>query len=387
MFDAFMPSIILGQQRFALPVGETRIGGAGAGAVPFPQLAAVQTVAVLLVTPDGVARLRSHSNGSASLTVDGVRVGPQPVALTHGAKIEVDGLRLVFGDLREAGATIQLAGVAGNGAALPFLGGEAEPTSDSGGRLTALETGVVVAIPDGGLTIGRDPECQCVIRGKEVSRRHAAIRPSIQGYVLRDLSTNGTYINGRRVDGSQVLGMGDVIRIADEQFRFEADPACYEPSTELRGRDAAMSSETPTQASSLEPRTEPRLEAVRLLATLEVIKGGALKGKRFRIERPVVHLGRGARSDVRLSDASVSDSHATLTRREGAWVVVDRDSANGTYVNGHRVAGEHPLPGECALRVGDVILKFRGVDGAPPPLTDTRGRRGFFGRLAKLWKG
>jgi pSer/pThr/pTyr-binding forkhead associated (FHA) protein len=83
----------------------------------------------------------------------------------------------------------------------------------------------------------------------------------------------------------------------------------------------------------------------------------------------------------------VADSHATLTRREGAWVVVDRGSANGTYVNGHRVAGEHPLPGECALRVGDVILKFREVAGAAPPPTSTRGVGGFFGRLAKLWKG
>jgi pSer/pThr/pTyr-binding forkhead associated (FHA) protein len=386
MFDASMPSIILGQQRFALPIGETRIGGGIAGAVPFPQLAALQPVAVLLVTPDGVASLRSYSNGPASLTVDGVPIGPDAVRLTHGAKIDVGGVRLVFGDLREAGATIQLTGVGGKDVALPFLGGETEPTADSGGRLTALESGAVVMIPDGGLTIGRDPECHRVLCGKDVSRRHAVIRPSIQGYVLRDLSTNGTYVNGRRVDGSQVLGMGDVIRIGDEQFRFEADPASYEPAAELRRRDG-VPAETPTQASSLEPRTEPRLEAVRLLATLAVISAGALKGKRFRIERPVIHLGRGARSDVQLSDGSVSESHATLTRRDGAWFVVDRDSANGTYVNGHRVAGVHPLPGECALRVGDVILKFREGDGVPRPPSDTRADAGFFSRLSKLWRG
>jgi pSer/pThr/pTyr-binding forkhead associated (FHA) protein len=382
-----MPSIILGQQRFALPIGETRIGGAGAGAVPFPQLAALETLAVLLLARDGVASLRSSSNGATSLTVDGVPIGPNPVRLTHGAKIDVGGVRLVFGDLREAGATIQVAGGAGNGAALPFLGGEAEPTADSGGRLTLLESGAVVAIPDGGLTIGRDPECHCVIRGQEVSRRHAAIRPSLQGYLLRDLSTNGTYVNGRRVDGSQVLGMGDVLRIGDEQLRFEADPASYEPSAELRRRDAAMPTETPTEASSLERPTEPRLEAIRVLATLEVVNGGAPKGTRFRIERPVVHLGRGPRSDVCLSHGSVSDSHATLTRREGSWVVVDRGSANGTFVNGHRVAGEHPLPRECALRIGDVILKFREADAAPPPPSNARSDGGFFSRLAKFWKG
>jgi pSer/pThr/pTyr-binding forkhead associated (FHA) protein len=386
MLDPSMPSIILGQQRFALPVGETRIGGNGPDAVPFSQLVAVKPVAVLLVTQDGAASLRSHANSSPSLTVNGVPVGSAPVALSHGANIDVGGLRLVFGDLREAGPTMQLPGPAAVGSTLPLLPGEADPTADSGGRLTALEGGAVMPIPDGGLTIGRDPECHHVIGGKDVSRRHAFIRASIQGYVLRDLSTNGTYVNGKRVDGSQVLGMGDVVRIGDQQFRFEADPASYEPGAELRGLDPAAPHETPAQASSLERPTEPRLEAVRLLATLEVIKGGAPKGTRFRIERPVVHLGRGPRSDVRLSDASVSDSHATLTRRDSAWVVVDRGSANGTYVNGHRVAREHPLPGECALRIGDVILKFREGDGAPLSPSKTRSDGGFFRRLTKLWK-
>jgi pSer/pThr/pTyr-binding forkhead associated (FHA) protein len=386
MFDTPMPFIILGQQRYALPIGETRIGGVGAGAVPFPQLAAVETVAVLCVAHDGGASLRSCSNGTASLAIDGGPIGSNPVKLTHGAKIDVGGVRLVFGDLREAGATIQVAGVAGSGVALPFLGGEGEPTADCGGRLTVLESGAVVPIPDGGLTIGRDPECHCVIRGQEVSRRHAAIRASLQGYVLRDLSTNGTYVNGRRVDGSQVLGMGDVLRIGDEQLRFEADPASYEPSAELRQRDSAMPTETPTEASSLERTTAPRLEAIRLLATLEVVNGGAPKGTCFRIERPVVHLGRGTGSDVRLSHGSVSDSHATLSRRDGSWVVVDRGSASGTFVNGHRVAGQQALPRECALRIGDVILKFRDGDGAPPPPSDTRSNRGFFSRLAKLWR-
>jgi pSer/pThr/pTyr-binding forkhead associated (FHA) protein len=381
-----MPFIILGQQRFALPIGETRIGGAGAGALPFAQLAGLQTVAVLRVTPDGVASLRPQGNGFPPLTVDGTPVGREPVELAHGAKIDVNGIRLAFGDVREAGATIRVTGVAANGQALPILAGETQPTADTGGRLTALDSGVVVTIPDGGLTIGRDPESGLVIRGKEVSRRHAVIRASIQGYVLRDLSINGTYVNGRRVDGSQVLGMRDVIRIGDEEFRFEADPASYEPSADLRGRDLEMPTETPAHASLTEPPTEPRPEAVRVLATLEVISGGALRGTRFRVERPVVHIGRAARCDIRLGHASVSASHATLTHRRGTWVVLDRGSANGTYVNSQRVSGERILPDNCALRVGDVTVRFRVASGAPGSSTDTRGAGGIFGRLARLWK-
>jgi pSer/pThr/pTyr-binding forkhead associated (FHA) protein len=386
MFDTTMPFIILGQQRFALPIGETRIGGAGAGALPFSQLARHETVAVLLLTPDDIARLRPQGDGSVPLTVDGVPVGTEPVTLTHGAKIEVAGLRLIFGHLREIGATVQLTGGASDRLAFPILSGEGEPTADSGGRLTARGSGSVVTIPDAGLTVGRDPESGLVIRGKHVSRRHAVIRASIQGYVVRDLSTNGTYVNGRRVDGSQVLGMGDVIRIGDEEFRFEADPATYEPSAELRGREPARPLETPAYALSLEPPTAPRADSARLLATLEIISKGVLKGTQFRVERPVVHLGRAPRNDIRLSDRSVSDSHATLTHRRGAWVVRDRGSTNGTYVNGHRVAGERALPDNCALRTGDVIMRFRIVSGALAPSNDRGGARGLFGRLAKLWQ-
>jgi pSer/pThr/pTyr-binding forkhead associated (FHA) protein len=381
-----MPFIILGQQRFALPVGETRIGGAGAGALPFSQLTGLQTVAVLRVTPDGVASLRPQGTGSPPLTVDGTPVAGEPVTLAHGAKIGVNGIRLVFGDVREAGATIRVSGVAGSGVALPTLAGEAEPTSDSGGRLTALGSGTVVTIPDAGLTIGRDPESHLVLRGKDVSRRHAAIRPSIQGYVLRDLSTNGTYVNGRRVDGSQVLGMGDVIRIGDEQLRFEADPASYEPSAELRASELAVAPETPTEASLLEPRTEPRLEAIRVLATLEVIGGGVAKGTRFRVERPVVHIGRAAHCDIRLAHKSVSASHATLTHRRGTWVILDRGSAGGTYVNGQRVSGERILPGNCTLRIGEVAVRFRVASGTPARPTDIPSSGGILGRLTKLWK-
>src|SRR3712207_9210521 len=67
------------------------------------------------------------------------------------------------------------------------------------------------------------PECDVVVGGKDVSRRHASIRPSLQGYVLTDLGANGTYVNGRRVEAAQVLGMRDVVRIGDEEFVFEAD--------------------------------------------------------------------------------------------------------------------------------------------------------------------
>ena len=97
-----------------------------------------------------------------------------------------------------------------------------------------------------------------------------------------------------------------------------------------------------------------------LLATLDVVEGNVPHGMRFRIERPVAQLGRGAASDVCLLDQSVSGAHATLMLRRGTWYLLDHSSANGTYVDGVRV-NQCALPGPCDLRFGAVTLRFRPV--------------------------
>jgi pSer/pThr/pTyr-binding forkhead associated (FHA) protein len=51
-----------------------------------------------------------------------------------------------------------------------------------------------------------------------------------------------------------------------------------------------------------------------------------------------VVIGRGASSDVRLPDTSVSHRHATLRAQGSDFVIVDEGSANGTFVSGVRVA-------------------------------------------------
>lgn len=65
------------------------------------------------------------------------------------------------------------------------------------------------------LLIGRDDGCDVVIAERQVSRQHAAIAREEENYVLRDLnSKNGTFVNGRELDGAYALQDGDEIQIA-----------------------------------------------------------------------------------------------------------------------------------------------------------------------------
>jgi hypothetical protein len=258
MFDSAMPSIILGRERFALPIGETRVGGSGDNALPFPPLRLLPTVAVLLVTVEKGVSLWPQGDARDAVTVNGVALGVEPVAVTHGAKIEVAGLRLILSDWRETGTTAPTARV--TPAPLPRLGidGPVEPVAE-GGRLFVRGTGAAAAIPMSGLVIGRDPDSDLVIAGAEVSRRHAVVRWSARGCVLSDVSRNGTFVNGDRVDGTRVLRAGDAIQIGNEKLRFETAPATNEPTGQPRAFDLA----TPLAAQrSKEPPTVIRPVAV-----------------------------------------------------------------------------------------------------------------------------
>ena len=69
---------------------------------------------------------------------------------------------------------------------------------------------------DRNLVIGRDSDCDISIMERQISRLHARIEP-IKEYQVRivDLeSKNGTYVNGERIVGSQILEDGDEIKIA-----------------------------------------------------------------------------------------------------------------------------------------------------------------------------
>jgi len=69
--------------------------------------------------------------------------------------------------------------------------------------------------------VGRHPSCDLAIRQHDVSRRHAEIRFQDGSYVVYDLeSTNGTFLNGERLEGMRSLRPGDRIEIGSSTITF-----------------------------------------------------------------------------------------------------------------------------------------------------------------------
>ncbi len=97
-------------------------------------------------------------------------------------------------------------------------------------------------------------------------------------------------------------------------------------------------------------------------ARLVVVRGRASKRVVALTSEPVT-VGRDASNILTLHDPSVSRRHAAVASDGAAWVLTDQGSANGTTVNGTRVAS-------CVLRsgdqigIGDVTLLFEAASAA-----------------------
>jgi predicted component of type VI protein secretion system len=106
-------------------------------------------------------------------------------------------------------------------------GGAPEPSAAAGRlvvvRSTSLEPGHAFETGPVAVTIGRSGENTAVLAGDDfASARHARVESQRDGVWILDLgSTNGTWVNGERMDGRHRLRPGDVVRIGQTELRFE----------------------------------------------------------------------------------------------------------------------------------------------------------------------
>ncbi len=87
-----------------------------------------------------------------------------------------------------------------------------------------LFDGKRLVVGPAGATLGRSRQCDIVLNDPNVSREHAEIRPRGGSWVLVDRgSTNGSLLNGKRIEGAEVIRPGDQIELGTSVITFELE--------------------------------------------------------------------------------------------------------------------------------------------------------------------
>ena len=88
----------------------------------------------------------------------------------------------------------------------------------------SLDPGAEFELVRADVTIGRGAQNDVPLEGEEfASARHVRVEPRGDGVWVQDLgSTNGTFVNGIRIDQPHRLEPGDVLRVGETDLRFDA---------------------------------------------------------------------------------------------------------------------------------------------------------------------
>jgi pSer/pThr/pTyr-binding forkhead associated (FHA) protein len=173
-------------------------------------------------------------------------------------------------------------------------------------------------------TIGRDAAADVQIADSMVSRRHAVVESTAEGWVLSDHSRNGVFLGGRRVSRLVIAAPMEV--------------QLGEPTS---GITLALMPPSGHESRSRTPPTHGHRSGVHEIRTT------------------CVRIGRLPDNDVVLDDLLVSRHHAELHRCADSWQLVDLASPNGTYVNGQRTAQATVTEGDV-IGVGHAVLELVG---------------------------
>ena len=96
------------------------------------------------------------------------------------------------------------------------------------------------------------------------------------------------------------------------------------------------------------------------MPTLHVLQGPD-KGRTYETPDEPAVIGRSS-DQIHLSDHSASRRHAEIRQANGAWMLVDLNSSNGTYLNGQRLVSPTALKHGDQIRVGGTLLVFSGQE-------------------------
>jgi pSer/pThr/pTyr-binding forkhead associated (FHA) protein len=252
------------------------------------------------------------------------------------------------------------------------------------------------------VVIGRECSNDIAIERELLSRRHAKLSLVEGSWLLEDMgSTNGTFVNNRKINQPTQVKVGDVLKFGQSAFYLQSNAdgaqtivaARLPKNTTVTGgsitiEDESNSDRTSFQQSyqlpvgwddsgSVQQNPGYAKEAIDKIIKKTIISKG-LKPDAVLLffvpsQRPLVYgisaksakiywlIGRGSEAKLRIDDPSISQTHAKVIYDNGDWRVEDVGSTNGIRVD-EKVCSRMFLKDEMVVSLGRVDMVFRKLN-------------------------
>lgn len=169
------------------------------------------------------------------------------------------------------------------------------------------------------MTLGRRPYNDIVVDNLAVSGEHAALQAIGNEYYIEDLnSTNGTYINGKKIK-RQILHAGDSIEIGKYTIKYANDVVDAKTATSAHGKDGddTLGDLPSTEKLNLFEQTR----FAEIYVAIKILSGASM-GKEMPLVKVVTTIGKPGEAVI------------AITKRPKSYVVAHVEGANRPLLNG-----------------------------------------------------
>lgn len=217
------------------------------------------------------------------------------------------------------------------------------------------------------VTIGRSPENDIQIDNLAVSSTHALIIKSDDRYFIEDLnSTNGTYVNEKKIDKRWPINTNDTVTIGKHALAFEMGdnfdtvPQMGSKSSGMDHMDQTMILETRRQhelnerAGGIQAYKKEGPPPGRL-----IVRNGSLARKEYTLTGNLSLIGKDSGADIRLEGWLAPKIAGFVHRDESGYSLIPPQKQNKLRLNGKRIDRSEKLNAEDVISIGGVKLLFK----------------------------
>jgi pSer/pThr/pTyr-binding forkhead associated (FHA) protein len=199
-----------------------------------------------------------------------------------------------------------------------------------------------------------------LINDAEISSTHCQIQNINGTFHIFDMnSTNGTFVNGERIVKAK-LANGDTVTIGQTIFRFQIDDeqnlrhiSTIFKLKEKKGNDDSKS-------SIVDTLIENELKETPSLKVHIYIKYHDGTKDHIELLQRHIYVGRASSFGRFENDPEISRKHLLIKVNDtGEVFIEDQGSTNGSFLNGKRITGMHPVKPTDEVKVGTSRLKIQ----------------------------
>ena len=198
------------------------------------------------------------------------------------------------------------------------------------------------------LTVGSEERADIVLFGdSQVRPRHATIRQEGGEYVI-EVNPGASLQVNKQPMSRHALQHGDTLLVGNTRlyYRVRKTAAGQVPDSPSVSAPSPVHQPPVPPAATLSPAAQPTA-----LVNLRT-------GYRYPLQAGVVvTVGRHPQNSIVLDGVTVSGFHAEVRFENGRWILYDRGSSNGTFVNQRRILNPHMLKPGFQVQIGDTVLQ------------------------------